>query len=265
MSELIETPPEDARPFVVPCRQLAPNAPLRWLKRGWQDVRAEPRLTLIFGGVILLVSVLVSALAWALGRFALLATLLSGFVFIAPLIGVGLYCVAREREAGRIPTIRHSFTLACRVAGQAGVFALAQLVVLLLWSRAGMMVGAFIPVMEGNLHDLAQYLLVGSAAGSIFATLTFASMAFSLPMIADRDVDMVTAIVSSIHAVLRNKLTMLVWAGLIVLLTLLGFATAYLGLVIIMPWLAYSAWHAYTETLDVSDWPKLEGDCLDRR
>ena len=263
MSELIETPPEDTRPFVVPCRQLRPDAPLRWLRMGWQDVRAEPRLTLIFGGVILLVSLLVSALAWALGRFALLATLLSGFVFVAPLIGVGLYCVAREREAGRVPSISHSFTLACRVAGQAGVFALAQLVVLLLWSRAGMMVGAFFPVSEGNTQHLLEYLLVGSAAGSIFATLTFASMAFSLPMIADRDVDMVTAIVSSINAVLRNKLTLLVWAVLILLLTLIGFATAYIGLVVIMPWLAYSAWHAYTETLDTDGWPRLEGDCLD--
>ena len=84
-------------------------------------------------------------------------------------------------------------------------------------------------------------------------------------MIADRDVDMVTAIVSSIHAVLRNKLTMLVWAALILFLTLVGFATAYIGLVVIMPWLAYSTWHAYTETLDVDGWPKLEGDCLDRR
>lgn len=55
-----------------------------------------PRLTLIFGGVIMLVSIGVSALAWSLGRFALLATLLSGFVFVAPLIGVGLYCVSRE-------------------------------------------------------------------------------------------------------------------------------------------------------------------------
>ena len=90
-----------------------------------------PRLSLIFGIVIMLVSVAVSALAWSLGRFALLAALLSGFVFVAPLIAVGLYCVSRELGAGRTPSLRQSFVLARRVAGQAGIFALAQLVILL--------------------------------------------------------------------------------------------------------------------------------------
>ena len=94
--------------------------------------------------------------------------------------------------------------------------------------------------------------------GSVFAALTFATAAVSLPMIADRDVDMVTACVSSINAVLRNKPVMLLWALLIVLLTALGFLTAFLGLVVVMPWLAYATWHAYRETLDASGWPALE-------
>ena len=77
-------------------------------------------------------------------------------------------------------------------------------------------------------------------------------------MIADRDVDMVTACVSSINAVLRNKAVMLLWAAIIVGLTILGFATAFIGLIVIMPWLAYSAWHSYRETLDASAWPELQ-------
>ncbi len=201
---------------------------------------------------------LVSALAWWLGRFALLATLLSGFVFIAPMFAVGLYCVSRELGAGRTPTLRNSFILARRVVGQAGIFALAQLVILLLWSRAGMMINVFFPAEAHNPLALAEFLLIGSAVGSVFASFTFASAALSLPMIADRDVDMVTACISSIHAVLRNKVPMLFWAALIAGLTLVGFLTAFLGLLIIMPWLAYATWHAYRETLDASAWPALQ-------
>lgn len=253
-----EPSPADERPFVVPCADLHPSAPLRWLRLGWRDFRAAPGLSLLFGVIIVLVSVAVSILAWSLGRFALLATLLSGFVFIAPLLAVGLYCVSRGLAAGRRPTLGDSFTLARRVVGQAGVFALAQLVILLVWSRSGMMVGAFFPVAEGNLQGLVEFLLIGSSVGSIFAAITFATAAFSLPMIADREVDMVTACVSSINAVMRNKITMLVWVGLIVALTALGFATAFLGLGIVMPWLAYAAWHGYRETLDASGWPALE-------
>lgn len=117
--------------------------------------------------------------------------------------------------------------------------------------------GAFFPIDEGNANALWEFLAIGSAVGSVFAALTFAVAAFSLPMIADRDVDMITAAVSSVNAVLRNKRVMLLWAAIIVAMTAIGFATL-LGLGILMPWLAYAAWHGYRETLDAGDWPALE-------
>ena len=121
------------------------------------------------------------------------------------------------------------------------------------------LIDAWWPAIErGDVATWLEFLLIGSAAGSVFAALTFAIAAFSLPMIADRDVDMVTAGVSSVNAVLRNKLVALQWAGWIALLTALGFLTAFLGLVLVMPWLAYATWHAYRETLDASDWPRLD-------
>lgn len=246
------------RGFVAPCRDLAPDAPLRWLRAGWRDYRRAPGLSTFYGVVIMLVSIAVSALAWWLGRFALLSVLLSGFVFVAPLLAVGLYSVSRDLERGRIPALRRSFTLAGRVVGQAGVFALLLLVILLVWSRAGMMLYALIPVEAGDRLALAELLGIGSAVGAAFAALTFASAAFSLPMIADRGVDMVTACVSSVNAVLRNRSMALVWASLIVMLTVIGFATAFLGLIVVMPWLAYSAWHGYREVVDGSAWPSLD-------
>lgn len=251
-------PDDDARPFVVPCATLGLDAPWRWLRLGWHDLRRAPALTALFGAVIVLVSAGISLLAWQLGRFALLATLLSGFVFVAPLIAVGLYCVSRALERGQVPRLADSFVLARRVAGQAGVFALAQGVIILVWSRAGMMVGAFFPIEQDNLLTLVEFLAIGSAVGSLFAAITFAVAAFSLPMIADRDVDMITAALSSLHAVLRNKAVMALWAAIIVVLTAVGFATALLGLGVLMPWLAYAAWHGYRETLDASAWPALE-------
>lgn len=257
-SEPGQSPEAPARPFAVPYAALDHRAPLRWLRAGWRDYRRAPGLSLLFGVVVLLVSLVISAMAWGLGRFALLAALVSGFVFVAPLLGVGLYCVSRELEAGRQPRLKDSFVLARRVVGQAGVFALAQGIVLMLWSRAGMMVNALVPIERGDVATWLEFLLIGSAAGSVFAALTFAIAAFSLPMIADRDVDMVTAGVSSVNAVLRNKLVALQWAGWIALLTALGFLTGFLGLVLVMPWLAYATWHGYRETLDASDWPRLD-------
>jgi len=248
---------EESRPFVVPCRRLDGRAPLRWLAAGWRDVRRAPALTAVYGAVIVLVSVAISALAWQLGRFALLAALLSGFVFVAPLIAVGLYSVSRALEEGRRPRLSDSFRLIRSIPGQAAVFALIQMVVLFTWSRSGMMVSAFMPIEPDNIQSLIEFLAVGSAFGTIFAALTFATAVFSLPMIADRDVDMVTAVVSSVNAVLRNKRVALIWASLIALMTLIGFATVFVGLGLLMPWLAYAAWHSYRETLDSSTWPRL--------
>ncbi|WP_240099479.1 DUF2189 domain-containing protein [Thermomonas flagellata] len=251
--------PEPApRPFAVPCRRLGWDAPWRWLALGWRDLRRAPGISLAFGAVVVVVSLVVAALAWSLGRFALLATLLSGFVFVAPLLAVGLYCVSRSLERGLAPSLRCSCGMMRRVLGQAGVYALVQGVVILLWSRAGMMLSALWPMEAGDRLALFEYLLVGSGVGAVFAALTFAISAFSLPMIADRDVDMVTACVSSVNAVLRNKPVMLLWGALLVAITALAFATALLGLAVAMPWLAYATWHGYRETLLPNDWPSLE-------
>lgn len=252
-------PPDDTgRDLVVPCRELAASAPLRWLRLGWRDLRRAPGISLLYGAAIVLVSLIVSALAWWLGRFALLAALLSGFVFIAPLLAVGLYSVSRDLADDVRPTLARSLQLMRRVIGQALVYALILLVVLLVWSRAGLMIHVFFPAGEGDLRSLLEFLAIGSAVGSLFAALVFASAAFSLPLIAARDVDMVTACLSSVNAVMRNKGVMLQWAAWIVLLTALGFATAFLGLALTMPWLAYAAWHACRETLDASGWPTLD-------
>ena len=120
------------------------------------------------------------------------------------------------------------------------------------------MVHIFFPT-DGSvkLRELTVFLTVGSAVGSIFAAICFAASVFSLPFIANRDVDVITAVVSSINAVLRNRRTMLLWALIVAGLTLVGFATAMVGFIVIIPWVGYATWHAYREALDVVEWDTL--------
>lgn len=250
--------PKFERPFVAPCRRLAPGAPLRWLALGWRDFRAALGVSLAYGLAVFVVSALVSAGAWALGRWVLLISALSGFIFVAPLLAFALYSVSRQLCEGRAPSLSHTVRAMRRPVANAMVFALVLLVVFLVWARAGSMVHIFFPVdAHPDWRQVAMFLGIGSAVGSIFALITFAATAFSLPMLANRDVDVVTAVVSSVNAVLRNKPSMAVWIALIVLLTGVGLATALLGLVVVIPWLAYATWHGYRETLDVSQWPML--------
>ena len=248
----------DERAFVAPCRTLQVTAPFNWLRAGWADYRAVPRISWAYGLFVFLVSALMAWLAWTVGGWVLLLATLSGFVFVAPLLGFALYSVSRQLYQGRRPSLRRTLRASIRPFANAMVFGLVLLIVFLVWARAGAMVHIFFPVESGpSWTEISKFLAIGSAVGSLFAAFTFAASAFSLPMLANRDVDVVTAVVSSINAVLRNKGVMFLWAVMIVILTVVGFATALLGLIVIIPWLGYASWHAYHETLDVSEWETL--------
>lgn len=247
----------DERPFVAPCRKLAAGAPLGWLKLGWQDFRRAPGQSLAYGLVIAALSWVVTAIGMKMGSYWAVLVLLSGFVFVAPVLALGLYSISRQLGAGMKPSLGRCFGEQRRGLGTAMVFALALLVVFLVWARAGSMLHVFFPVeAHPDWRQLAGFLAIGSAVGSVFALVTFAFSAFSLPMICDRDADAITAVVTSVNAVLRNKPAMLVWILLIVLLTAVGFATALLGLAITIPLLGYATWHGYRETIDASAWPR---------
>jgi len=247
--------------MIVPCRKLEVGVSIDWLRAGWVDLKNAKELSLIYGFFVFLVSIFVAWLAWVLGGYVLLLSALSGFVFVAPMLAFGLYSVSRQLCEGKTPNLASTFAAIKRPLGNAMVYTLVLLVVFLLWARAGMMIQVFFPF--GSHPDwghVLTFFLIGSAVGSIFASVSFAASVFSLPMLANREIDVITAVISSINAVLRNKPAMLVWATLISALTLLGFLTAGIGLIIIIPWLAYATWHGYRAALDVSEWSVLPRD-----
>lgn len=239
--------------LLVPCKQLSRWAALGWLESGWSDFLRAPKVSLLYGSLVFLLSILVAWLAWQLGGYVLLISALSGFIFIAPLLAFALYSVSRQLELEQVPSLGETLQAIRRPLSNSAVFTLILLIVFLLWARAGMMVQVFFPYgKDPEWSHIIAFLLTGSAVGSIFATVSFAVSVFALPLLANRDVDVITAAISSINAVLRNKFTMFVWAILICLLTLIGFLTLGLGLVVVIPWLAYSSWQGYRQTLDVS-------------
>jgi len=265
--------PESALPFVAPCRRLRATAPLDWLRRGWSDMWAAPRQSLTYGGIVVLLSL---ALAWITVRFGgywELLSLVSGFILIAPVLAVGTYAISRQLERGERPSLRRCLRDEQRVFGNLMVFALMLMIVFLVWARAGSAVHVFFPIGESpGWREYATFFGIGSAIGSIFALIVFSAAAFSLPMMVDRKVDTVTAVVTSINAVLRNKPAMAVWATCIVVAVAPGFALLLMGrdrgaefawimlaLGITLPLIGHATWHAYSETIDASAWPGQTG------
>jgi len=244
-------------PFAAPCRELATDAPLRWLKLGWQDIRRAPRQSMTYGAVMVLLSYAISLLALEYGNLYSLLTLLSGFILIGPVIAIGLYSISCQLQEGKSPVLGYCLREGRRHFGNVIVFGFMQLVVFLIWARSASMLHVFYPVEMGATFD--SYLIflgIGSCVGAVFAAIIFTASAFSLPMIMDRKVDMVTAVVTSTNAVLRNKKTMFVWAVLIVISVIISFATAFIGFLVLLPLVGHATWHAYQETIDASQWPR---------
>ena len=120
----------DALPFVAPCRMLATTAPLRWLALGWRDLTRAPLQSLSFGVGISLLSACVSGLALRFGTAWLVLVLLSGFVFVAPVIAIGLYAISAALERGGKPTLGECLAAARHHLGDALVYSLILMVIL---------------------------------------------------------------------------------------------------------------------------------------
>jgi uncharacterized membrane protein len=249
----------DRMPFVAPCRKLSFWAPFRWIRLGVADLIQAPQQSLVYGLVVAVLIGAVSLIAWFRGSQWIMFGMLGGFVFLAPLVCVGLYAISAQLERGQEPVLSRSLRAAFRRhIGNEAVFALVLLVIFLVWSRAAVIVTAVMFPTDGNptTAELASFLAFGSGIGAIFAAVTFSASAFSLPMIMHRDVDSVTAIVTSVNAVLRNKGAMLVWLAIIVFALALGVVTAFVGLIVMIPVIGYATWHAYEETIDARAFPR---------
>ena len=91
------------------------------------------------------------------------------------------------------------------------------------------------------------FLVVGMIVGGALAALVFAISAVSIPMLLDRNVNVIAAIVTSFEAVRQNFWPMALWAWLIALFVGAGVVTFYLGLIVTLPLIGHATWHAYKD------------------
>ena len=247
----------EALPFVAPCRHLQAADPVTWLKLGWQDFKRAPCTSLCYGGFLVLLGYVLAYFTWLLGGYVLMFSMMSGFVFIAPVLAIGLYSVSCQLQQGLKPRLGYCLREGRRHLGSEMVYSMILLIIFMLWARAGSAVHIFFPLQaHPDLDDLAIFLTVGTLVGSVFVLLVFSASAFSLPMLLDRKVDTVTAVLTSVHAVFHNKAAMVVWMLIILAALAVSFATALLGLAILMPVLGYATWHGYRDTIQVEGWPE---------
>lgn len=234
--------------FVAPVpKAVAPGALRRWLAAGWRDLAAAPGPSLFYGAVLAGMGFLLTN--WFAGAVGIALT--TGFLLVGPFLAIGLYDISRRRERGE--SVRLGPTLVAWKANfpSIGFYALVLTLLLAVWIRVSVVVVAlFFP--EGRIDwsapDAWAFAAAYAAAGAGLALFVFATSSLSLPALLDRrDLDTITAAIVSFNALRANFATMLAWAACIVLATALGFATGFLGLVVILPVIGHMTWHAYRE------------------
>jgi len=98
--------------------------------------------------------------------------------------------------------------------------------------------------------DGLRFLIVGHIVGAILYAVLFSVTVVSIPLLLDREVDFVTAMITSVKAVLVNPFTMMVWGLVVLVLTGLALLPAFLGLFIVLPILGHATWHLYQRVVE---------------
>jgi len=236
----------------VPMRQA-----VKWLERGWEDLKeigwpglAHGVLIAILGGVLL-----------ALGstHLYLTAAAITGYLLVGPIMTTGLCELARRLEAREPLGFDQSLQALSRNPEGLAHFGGGLAVIAILW----FVLSAILleSVLSSSVPSLAVALWGGSATvslsqllsylgcGAVLAAIVFAVSVVSIPLIIDRHAGAADAIRASLRVTFANLPTMLLWAALIVVVTAIGFLTLLVGMVIVAPLLGYATWHAYRDLI----------------
>ncbi|MDP4486455.1 DUF2189 domain-containing protein [Pseudoalteromonas piscicida] len=228
------------------CNKVPTMAPFHWLALAFKDIANAPLLSLVYGLIFTLIPAFIMWLVYQSGTHLVILPAAVAFALIGPAFAAGLYDVAWELEKGHKPTLSHSLKSMFRnPAGEWG-FAVLLMVIMIVWMRLAALIHALYPnVPNPTFEQLSAFLALGSIVGGILLVCVFAISAFTPQIMMERRVDIMTAVISSMHAVKENVGAMVVWCGILVLLVMLGFATGTAGFIVIMPLLAYASWHGY--------------------
>ncbi|MDO8458193.1 MAG: DUF2189 domain-containing protein [Burkholderiaceae bacterium] len=275
------TPPLSPAPISVQTtlgvRTIGLLQPLEWLALAWRDMARCGWISFAHGLVLAVLGALILAIAH--DRFWILAGAFSGFLVVAPILATSLYALSRALERGEKADV--SLVLKTWLSWQKNhrnkwgndYWCLVQFGALLALAGTGWVLtsAAFItlltPVPVNSPLEFIRHVMLAKEGfvfelwlglGGLLAAPMFASTAVAIPLLLDRRVTLMQAVLTSWRTVLANPLPMAFWAALIMGFTLLGLASALLGLIAIVPMLGHASWHAYRDLVDTSNLPERD-------
>lgn len=227
------------------------------LAKGWEDFKAEPLFGLTIGGIYTFGGLLILFVASYLGYAFLGFPIMAGFALIGPFAAIALYEVSRIRERGeKVTWEAMAKGLTGNVMRECSYLGILLIFLMAIWLKSGAVVYAmFFGLRLLTLSAFSEalfttpagygFLLMGHIIGAGFAIFVFSLSVVSFPMMVDRGTDFITALITSIQTVKANPVLMIAWGAFLGLALLVGFATVFVGLMVILPVLGHASWHLY--------------------
>lgn len=268
-------PPPPSTPPAV--RTIGLMRPLAWLAMAWRDMARAGWASFAHGIALTLLGAAIVAVARH--RFWLLAGALSGFLVIAPVLATSLYALSRALE--RKESADWGVVFKTWLNWQHSHFnkwghdywCMVQFGALLALAATGWvltsaaLITLLAPVPVNTPLDFVHHVVLAQdswlfelwlALGGVLAAPMFASSVVSMPLLLDRRISLLQAVLTSWRTVLANPVPMAFWAALIMGFTLLGLGSLLLGLIPVIPMLGHASWHAYRDLVDASALPPRE-------
>ena len=227
------------------------------LRRGWADLARAPGYAVVFAGVYVAVGWFMAYVTWATGQTYWMIFAAVSFPLIGPFAAVGFYEVSHRLQMGWPLERREIFGVVLyQSQRQLPSICAVIIIMFLFWFFLAHMIFALFLGFSTMTNISSSYdvyltregltmLGVGTLVGAGFALLLYNITVISLPLLLDREVDFVTAMITSFQVVLHNPVPMLAWAGFIVVVTFLAMLPGFLGLFIVLPLLGHATWHLY--------------------
>lgn len=238
-------------------RKVDTEASMRWLNAGIKDFKAAPAASMAYGMIYVVLGLVLAWLSWENPIF--ITTLAAGFLIIGPVVAVGFYCMSRTLEQGGTPHFSQgldglrfnavslvSFALVLGVL--MGIWALLSSVTVALFFNNLTVTDNLLDTLIGH-EQFAPFLFAYLLGGALIAVVAFSISVISVPLITDKKVDFVTAMITSVKAVMLNPGVMLSWALILATLMFLGFIFFFVALAISLPIAGHASWHAYRELI----------------
>jgi len=229
------------------------------LRAGWRDFKRAPGFGLFFSAVYVIAGLALVQFGADTLTWTLMISL--GFPLVAPFAAVGLYEVSRRLEAGEL--LRWGQILGVVLAEkdrQIPWMGAIIVIYFLFWTFLAHMIFALfmgLSVMTNATSSFEIYLTqsgltmiaVELVVGAVFAFLLFSLTVVSLPLLLEKELDFITAMLLSFATVKANLPVMLVWAFVIAAMVFIGMVPFFLGLLVVLPVLGHATWHLYRRAL----------------